>query len=35
MNLSGEQRTVFTAVMLHGVPAVALATALASNRNAI
>ena len=34
-DLSGEQRTVFTAVTLHGVPAAALATALGSNRNAI
>jgi RNA polymerase sigma-70 factor (ECF subfamily) len=34
-NLSGEQRTVFTAVTLHGVPAAALAAALGSNRNAI
>jgi RNA polymerase sigma-70 factor, ECF subfamily len=34
-DLSGEQRTVFTAVTLHGVPAVALATALGSSRNAI
>jgi len=34
-DLSGEQRTVFTAVTLHGVPAAALAAALASNRNAI
>ena len=34
-DLSGEQRTVFTAVTLHGVPATALATALGSNRNAI
>ena len=34
-DLSGEQRTVFTAVTLHGVPAAALATALESNRNAI
>ena len=32
--LSGEQRTVFTAVTLHGVPT-ALAAALGSNRNAI
>ncbi len=30
-DLSSEQRTVFTAVTLHGVPA----TALGSNRNAI
>jgi hypothetical protein len=30
-DLSGEQRTVFTAVTLHGVPA----AALGSNRNAI
>ena len=34
-DLSGEQRTVFTAVTLHGVPGTALATALGSNRNAI
>jgi RNA polymerase sigma-70 factor (ECF subfamily) len=34
-DLSGEQRSVFTAVTLHGVPAAALATALGSNRNAI
>ena len=34
-DLSGEQRTVFTAVTLHGVPAAALAPALGSNRNAI
>ncbi len=34
-DLSGEQRTVFTAVALHGVPADALATALGSNRNAV
>ena len=34
-DLSGEQRTVFTAVTLHGVPAAALAAALGSNRNAI
>jgi len=34
-DLSGEQRTVFTAVTLHGVPATALAAALGSNRNAI
>ena len=34
-DLSGEQRTVFTAVTLHGVPAAALATALGSSRNAI
>jgi len=34
-DLSGEQRTVFTAVTLHGVPGAALATALGSNRNAI
>ena len=34
-DLSGEQRTVFTAVTLHGVPGTALATALRSNRNAI
>jgi len=33
--LSGEQRTVFTAVTLHGVPAAALAAALGSSRNAI
>ena len=33
--LSGEQRTVFTAVTLHGVPAAALAAAPGSNRNAI
>jgi RNA polymerase sigma-70 factor (ECF subfamily) len=34
-DLSGEQRTVFTAVTLHGVPGTALATVLGSNRNAI
>ena len=34
-DLSGEQRTVFTAVTLHGVPATALATVPGSNRNAI
>jgi RNA polymerase sigma-70 factor, ECF subfamily len=34
-DLSGEQRKVFTAVTLHGVPAAALATALGSNRDAI
>ncbi len=34
-DLSGEQRTVFTAVTLHGVPAAALATGLGSSRNAI
>ena len=34
-DLSGEQRTVFTAVTLHGVPGTALATALGSSRNAI
>jgi RNA polymerase sigma-70 factor, ECF subfamily len=34
-DLSGEQRTVFTVVALHGVPTAALATALGSNRNAI
>ena len=34
-DLSGEQRTVFTAVTLHGVPVAALAAALGSNRNAI
>ena len=34
-DLSSEQRTVFTAVTLHGVPATALAAALGSNRNAI
>jgi len=34
-DLSGEQRRVFTAVTLHGVPAAALATVLGSNRNAI
>ena len=34
-DLSGQQRTVFTAVTLHGVPAAALAPALGSNRNAI
>ena len=34
-DLSGEQRTVFTAVTLHGVPAAALAAALGSSRNAI
>ena len=34
-DLSGEQRTVFTAVTLHGVPAAALTAALGSNRNAI
>ena len=33
--LSGEQRTVFTAVTLHGVPTTALAAAPGSNRNAI
>ena len=33
--LSGEQRTVFTAVTFHGVPAAALAAAPGSNRNAI
>jgi RNA polymerase sigma-70 factor, ECF subfamily len=34
-DLSGEQRTVFTAVTLHRVPAAALAAALGSDRNAI
>ena len=34
-DLSGKQRTVFTAVALHGVPAAAVATALGSNRNAV
>ena len=34
-DLSSEQRTVFTAVTLHGVPATALAAAPGSNRNAI
>src|SRR5271169_5451922 len=34
-DLSGEQRTVFTAVTVHGVPAAALAAALGSSRNAI
>ena len=34
-DLSGEQRTVFTAVTVHGVPGAALAAALGSNRNAI
>jgi len=34
-DLSGEQRTAFTAVTLHRVPAAALAAALGSDRNAI
>jgi RNA polymerase sigma-70 factor, ECF subfamily len=34
-DLSGEQRTVFIAVTLHGVPAAALAAGLGSSRNAI
>jgi RNA polymerase sigma-70 factor, ECF subfamily len=34
-DLSGEQRTVFTAVTFNGVPAAALAAALGSDRNAI
>ena len=34
-DLSGEQRTVFIAVTLHGSPAAALAAGLGSNRNAI
>jgi RNA polymerase sigma-70 factor (ECF subfamily) len=33
-DLSGEQRRVFTAVTLHGVPAAALPTVLGSSRNA-
>jgi RNA polymerase sigma-70 factor, ECF subfamily len=33
--LSDQQRTVFTAVALNGVPADALAEQLASNRNAV
>jgi RNA polymerase sigma-70 factor (ECF subfamily) len=34
-DLSGEQRTVFTAVTLHGVPTTVLAPALGSSRNAV
>jgi hypothetical protein len=34
-DLSGGQRTVFTAVTLHGVPAAALAAMLGSDRDAI
>jgi RNA polymerase sigma-70 factor (ECF subfamily) len=34
-DLGGEQRAVFTAVTLHGVPTAALAAALGSNRNAV